>query len=195
VFSPDGTSIVFSYDRNSFGFLGKVNADGSGIQEFTLPMSVSSPSFYADGNNVLVIRRSASFFYDQLAKVNLITQTITGLASSLGTEACAIANRAVLSPDGTKAAFDARTSVGGSCAGPSRIFVMLLPSGPVNQLTDYPATPNTSDGFPTWVGLDQVGYTSTFGGAEQVYTLPASTTKSSGSLKVPTASEPWFGPN
>lgn len=196
VFSPDGSTIVFSYDRSSNGFLGMVSKSGAGFKEITSPsFSVSSPSFYPDGNNVLVIRRSSSFFYDQLAKVTLSSGAVTGIASSLGNEACAISNRAVLSPDATKVAFDARTFVSGVCQGAARIFVMFLPGGPFIQLTDYPATPNATDGFPTWVGSDQVGYSSTFGGAEQIYTLSALSTQSSGSLKVPTASEPWFGPN
>jgi Tol biopolymer transport system component len=196
VFSPDGQIIVFAYDFGAVSVLGRVNADGSRFQELTLaPISVAAPSFYSNGENVLVIQGTSRSRYDQLARVNLTTGTATNVVGSLGTSACVIANRAVLSPDNIKVAFDARTGAGTSCGGSARIFVMDLSTRGVTQLTDYPSVQTTIDGFPTWVGIDQVGYSSNFGGADQVYTLPTSIEKSSGTLRVPTASEPYFGPN
>jgi hypothetical protein len=92
-------------------------------------------------------------------------------------------------------AFDAQTLSGGNCIGPIRTFVMDLFSRAVNRLTNYPADQSANDGFPTWVGNDQVGFSSNVGGADQVYVIPANADRSSGSLKVPTASQPYYGPN
>src|ERR1700737_2610133 len=127
VFSPDGQSIVFAYDFGSVSVLGRVNADGSGFQEISLaPLSVAAPSFYSNGESVLVIQGPARSAYDQLTKINLTTRTPTNVAGSLGTSACRIVNRAVLSPDNTQVGFDARTGAGTSCGGSPRIFVMNL---------------------------------------------------------------------
>jgi Tol biopolymer transport system component len=193
VISPDGNSIVFSYDRNSVSYLGRVGMDGTGFQELTSGQSYIGPSFYPDGASVLAAAGSSFSAFNQLVRVNLNTRSVTVVAGTLGSEACSVVNRVAVSPDGSRATFDARIS---SCSGPVRIFVVDLSNGRVNpRLTNYPADPNADDGFPTWVGADQVGFSSSVGGAEQVYVLPAASTLSSGRLTLPSASEPYYGPN
>jgi TolB protein len=197
VFSPDGNSIILAYDQNSVAHLGRVNANGTGFQQLTAAQSnFAGPSFYPEGTAVLAAMGSQPSQYNQLVRVDASTGTVSVVASSLGSEACSVANRVAVSPDGNKAAFDARTLSGGVCSGSVRIFVVNLSNGAVNpRLTDYPAEPRADDGFPSWVGNDQVGFSSNVGGADQVYVLPASSIMSSGGLKVPSAAEPYYGPN
>ncbi|MFZ5468562.1 MAG: hypothetical protein ACOZIN_03910 [Myxococcota bacterium] len=192
VFSPDGRKIAFAYDEGASSSIGWVNADGTGFERLAggSALSYASPSFYSDGTRLLAIAGSSSATYTQLENIDLATGTATNVTSNLGPAALQVANRVVVSPDGSKAAFDARTSVGGV-----RIFVIDLTSKEVGQLTEYPADPNVVDGFPTWVGISQVGFSSDSGGNDQVYALPANITKSSGGLKLPSAIEPWYGPN
>jgi TolB protein len=195
VFSPDGNSIVYAYNLNGVSQFGRVNVDGTGFQQLTSQFYYAGPSFYSNGLGVLAARGTSPSQYNQIVRVDVNTGTDSLITGSLGQEACSIANRVALSPDGLKAAFDARTSSGGNCIGPVRIFVMDLFSRTVNRLTDYPADPSANDGFPTWVGNDQVGFSSNVGGADQIYVLPANSVRTSGGLKVPTASQPYYGPN
>ncbi len=193
VFSPDGSSIVFAYDRSGLSYLGRVNADGTGsVTNLSSSPWYTGPSFYPDGSAVLVANGSSPSRADQIVRVAMdgTTQTIQSLT---GSEACSIANRVAVSPDSTRAAFDAQIVSGGYCIGPIRIFVISLFLGNPTRLTNY-ADP-AIDGFPTWVGNSQVGYSSNFGGADQVYVLSAAASMTSGSLKVPTASQPYYGPN
>jgi len=192
VFSPDGTTIVFAYDSGGVSSLATVTTNGTGqVCRLTSSNSYMSPSFYPDGTAVLAVKLSSQN-YDQLVRVPLNGAMPQPVATSLGSDACSIENRVAVSPDGTKATFDARTRSGGTCIGPVRIFVVNLSGGPPVRLTDYvdPAT----DGFPTWVGNSQVGYSSDFGGADEVYLLSTSA-GSSPRLKIPTASQPYYGPN
>ncbi len=197
VFSPDGSTIVFAYDRNSVAHLGRVNVDGTGFQELTGNQSfLGGPSFYPDGASVLAIAGSTPSLYNQLVRVNVSTGAVTPVANSLGSEACSIANRVAVSPDGSRATFDARILSGGACVGAVHIFVLNLSSGTVNpRLTNYVAEPNADDGFPTWVGSDQVGFSSNVGGPDNVYVLPANAMMTSGGFKLQSASEPYYGPN
>ncbi len=139
--------------------------------------------------------KGSSPAYTQLVQIDINAGSETLIAGGLGQEACAIANRAVLSPDARKIAYDARTLVSSVCSGTARIFVMDAFTRAVNRLTDYPADPGASDGFPTWVGTDQVGYSSDFRGGTSIYSLQISVPPTSGGLRVPTASEPYYGPN
>lgn len=199
VFSPDSSFVVFAYDRSGTSYLARINVDGSrsSFRELTsAPISYGAPSFYSDGSSVLAIAGSSSSDYRQLVRVDVNTGTATNVASNLGTQACSIANRAAISPDGTRAALDGRLFSAGSCSGAVRIFVMtLLGTQTLSQLTSYPAEPSANDGFPTWVGADQVGFSSSVGGADNVYILPASGSMISGGLRVPSAIEPYYGPN
>lgn len=196
VFSPDGSKIAYAFDDGTGSAIGVVGADGSNDSKLVptgaSSLSFASPSFYPDGKNVLAIAGNNPASYDQLVKVSLDTGSVVESINNLGTEATNIANRAVISPDGAKAAFDGQLST--SLA--ARIFVIDLASKKVNRLTEYPSDTGANDGFPTWVGSGQVGFSSDTGGADQVYVLSSSTpTPTSGGLQVPSAIEPWFGPN
>ncbi len=192
VLSPDGTKVVFAFDQGAGSSLGVVNVDGSGFATLVGggALSYSSPSFYPDGNSVLAATGSSASNLSQLEKVTLANGLSTNVASTLGNEAITVANRLVISPDGTQAAFDGRLS-----SGASRIFVINLSSQTVTRLTDYPADPTANDTFPTWVGSAEVGFSSDTGGNDQVYQLASTAMMSSGGLVLPSAIEPWFGPN
>jgi TolB protein len=192
VFSPDGTKIVFAFDKGTGtnSILALVNTDGSGFTELTSgTLSYAAPVFYPDGSGVLAIAGSSTN-YNQLQKVSVTGGSTTTVASSLDSKVAYIANRAVLSPDGTKVAFDGRLASNTSVA---RIFVMDLGTRVTNQLTNYPGDATAQDGFPTWVSNTQVGFTSNSGGADNVYILPASSVETSGGLTVPSGTQPWFG--
>jgi TolB protein len=194
VFSPDGNTIVFAYDSGSSSYLGKIpaNANNAGT---IIPIAgsasaeYSAPSFYPDGLSVL-----AAFDYDgtaggylQLEKVLLNGGGATNISSTLGAGATAIVGRAVISPDGTRAAFDGKFSSG------VRTFVMNLTTKAVIRVTDYADT-YTRDSFPTWVSNAEIGFSSDSGGNDNVYILSASPpTPTSGGLTVGSALEPWYG--
>ena len=106
------------------------------------------------------------------------------MTNTLGAAATQISNRLVVSPDGTKAAFDGQIS-----SGRSRIFVIDLTSKSVQQLTNYPSEPDARDGFPSWVGADRVAFQSDYGGGDQVYALSSSAQGTSGGIELPGAVE------
>ncbi len=191
VFSPDGKKIAFAYDEGAGSSIGVVNDDGSGFQRLAGggALSYGSPSFYADGTAVLAAAGSSASGFNQIHKVPL-SGSPQPITNDLGNEAMVIVNRVVLSPSGTRAAFDGRLS-----SNAVRIFVVDLTSKQVHRVTDYPGDPNAQDGFPAWVGPDSVGFSSNTGNADQVYVLPASAQKTSGGLTLLGAVEPWFGPN
>lgn len=186
VFSPDGTFIVFAYEENSVSHLGRVNADGSGFTPLTTSsLSYSSPSFYANGQFVLAVAGSPN----QLQQVNVNTRATQTVATSLTAAVSSIANRVVLSPDGSRVAFDGRLA---SNTSEVRIFVLNLSSGTTTQLTDHVGE-TAVDGFPTWVSATQIGFSSNSGGSDQVYVLPSNAVKTSGGFTLASAKEPWFG--
>jgi TolB protein len=190
IFSRDMTQIFFAYDVGASSALGVVNLDGTGFKSLAGgSFSYASPSLFADGATMLAAAGSSSSSLLQLERVDAASGMATNVASTLGLEAQVIVNRVVVSPDGTRAAFDGRVS-----SGSSRIFVMNLSSKAVTKLTDYPADPNANDTFPTWVGNDKVGFSSDVGGNDQVYVLPATAMNTSGGLTLPSAVEPWYGP-
>ncbi len=188
VFSPDGTSLVFAYDKGASSYLGKVSPSGTGFQELgNGAPSYSAPSYFPDGRSVLAIAGSSASGYAQLERVTLADGKAVTVASSLG-DATSIANRAVVSPDGTKVAFDGRLA-----SGATRIFVLDLATKAVHQVTDYPGDPNALDSFPTWVGNSEVAFSNDLGGADQVYAISATAMNGSGKLKRASAIEPWYG--
>ena len=189
IFTPDGTRIVFAYDEGASAVIGIVNLDGSGFEKVAGgTISYQSPSFLPDGS-LLVAAGSPGSGFTQVERIDLTNMTASNVASTLGNDAQQITSRIVASPDGKFAAFDGRLG-----SGSSRIFVMDLTTKVVTQLTDYPSEPNAVDSSPAWVGNGSVAFSSTTGGADQVYVLPADSVKTSGGLTLPKAIEPWFGP-
>ncbi|NOK14319.1 hypothetical protein HNS30_35300 [Corallococcus exercitus] len=195
-FSPDGRTIVFAFDRGSgsVSSLGRIGVNGSGFTELTPGTTISygSPSFFPSGNTVLAPAGSNTFQYNQLAFVPVGGGSPSYV--SLGNEVLAIANRAVVSPDGRQVALDGRLS-----SGSTRIFVGNVTatgiSGSLRRLTDYTAS-TVQESFPSWAGSTQLGFLfNDSGGDPSIYLAPVSSTASSVTLAVPSANEPFYGPN
>lgn len=189
VFSPDDSKIVFSYERGGSTYLGVVDTSGANFKELTAgTLSFSSPSFI-DANTVLVAAGNLASGYTQIATVDVTSGTFTNVLtlSASVSDAIDIANRIVVSKDGTKAVFDGRVANNSS-----RIFVVDLMAKSVSQLTDHEGAAN--DTYPAWISSNEVTYSSDFGGNDQVYVISASAVKANGTLRVPSAIEPWFGP-
>lgn len=198
-FDPTGNFIVFVIERGAGAntSLGRVSVNGSGFQELTPNPGVSygAPSFYPDGSAVLVPAGSTLTQLNQLARVAVDGSTPPlFFNSSLGNEARVIVTRAVVSADGAKVAFDGEVSSGGS-----RIFVAPLNAsgiGTPTSITAHPGDAGARDTFPSWVGLTQIGFLSNAGGSDNIYRISAATsTPGTGSLVVPSALEPAYGPN
>ncbi len=192
VFTPDGLKIVFAYDEGGSSSIGIVDTDGSGFKKVAGgALAYSGISMYPDGSGVLAAAGSSTSQLTQIEKVSLTTGSGMSIVSSLGADAESIASRVVISPDGKKAAFDARLKNGGSV----RTFVLDLTSKAITQLTDYPGDQGANDSSPCWRGNDKVCFSSDSGGNDQIYALPATSMKTSGGLQVAGAAEPWYGPN
>jgi TolB protein len=186
-FTPDGTGIVFVYDSGGASYLGQVSADGTG-GAFQLAgggaLSYGSPSF-SKGGKLLAVAGSSGNSFTQLELINPANGATTPVLNNLGGEALQVVNRAVLSPDGTRAAFDGRVA-----SGNTRLFVVDLASRTVRQLSIGAG----NQSFPSWVGNTQLAFTSDEGGSDQVYLVPVDGSGSA-SLTVPSATEPMYGPN
>lgn len=197
VFDPSGNFIVFVIERGagSNTSLGRVNANGSGFQELTPDPTISfgAPSFYPDGQSVLVPAGNGLSQLNQLAKVPVDgSSPPLFFNSSLGNEARVIATRAVVSPDGSRVAFDGEVGSGGV-----RIFVAPLSAtgiGTPVRVTDHTGEPGAQDTYPSWTSNSQVGFVSNAGGADNIYRVGTSGSAGAGSLVVPSALEPTYGP-
>jgi len=187
VFSPDGTRIAFSFDDGTTSTrIGLINVDGTGVQTLANGgLAQASPGFSADGSELIVAAGNPGLGYTQIERINLATNQVTSVTNTLGNEALGIANRLVVSPDGTKAAFDAQVS-----SGVVRLFVIDLSTRAVTAL--YAGEPGTNDTFPCWMSNTQVAFSSDTGGNDNVYrvNLPSSM---SATLLLPKAIEPWYG--
>ena len=186
VFSPDGTQVAFGFDSGATSGVGLINVDGTNAR--TLPnggLSQAFPSFTPDGTAIIVAAGNAGLGFTQIERVALASGQVTNVTNVLGNEALGISNRLVLSPDGTKAAFDGLVS-----SGVTRLFVIDLGSRVVTSL--YSSEPGTNDSFPCWMGNTSIAFSSDSGGNDSIYkvNLPSST---SASLLVPKAVEPWYG--
>lgn len=191
VLSPDGSKVVFGCDQGGGAALAVVNSDGTMFSILAASQTYSSPSFYPDGNSVLAAAGSSLGTLTSIEKITVANGMSQSLTGSLGNEAQTIANRVVISPDGTHAAFDGRLG-----SGATRIFTIDLANpNSINHLTDYPADPNANDTFPCWQGNGTVAFSSDTGGNDQVYTVSSTANLSTGTLVLPSAIEPWFGPN
>lgn len=195
VFSPDGSFLVFTFDRGTTSAIGRVNVDGTGFQQLTnSALSFASPSFFPDGNSLLAIAGYSNSQLVMLEKVDVTSGSTQTLSNDLGPGIDSVANRIVISKDGTQAAYDARLHDDPSH--PRILVVALAGANPgfTNQVTEYPSDPNVVDSFPTWVDASHVGFASTAGGEDQVYVLPSNSVKQSGGLTVASASQPSWGP-
>lgn len=185
VFSPDGTQVAFGFDDGSSTRIGLIKVDGTGLRTLASGgLAQAFPSFTGDGTAVLVAAGSAGLAYTQIERITLQTNAVTNVTNVLGNEAMGIANRLVVSPDGTKAIFDGPISTGST-----RIFSIDLGSKVVTMV--YAGELGTNDSFPCWLGNTAVAFSSDSGGNDNVYkaNLPTST---SVSLLVPKAIEPWY---
>ena len=79
-------------------------------------------------------------------------------------------------------------------SGASWLYAYNIAAVVYTRLVFYPAQPLANETFPTWVGISQVGYSSDFGGNDQVYVIASSAMNGSGALKVPSAIEPFYAP-
>lgn len=185
VFSPDGARLAFSFEDGTTTGVALINVDGTGFQKLANGgLAQASPSFTPDGLAVIVAAGSAGLGYTQIERITLATNQVTNVTNTLGNEAQGIANRLVVSPDGTKAVFDGRISTG-----VTRLFVIDLATKVTTLL--YAGEAGTNDSFPCWMSATTVAFSSDAGGNDNVYkvTLPSST---SASLLVPKAIEPWY---
>jgi TolB protein len=196
VFSPDGSVIVFAFEVQTTASLAKVNADGTGgfVQLTNGPLSYASPTFYpaATGpDDVLAVAGNSIGTYTQLERIDIVTKAVTTVSNNLGVDVHSITTRAVLSKDGTKLAFEGRLASDPNLV---RIFVRTLSSGATVRVSDTGAgSSNAQHSYPTWYSSSQVAFVSNEGGADQVY-VQGITTAGTGTLTLPSANQPWFGP-
>jgi TolB protein len=193
-FSPDSRTIVFTLDQGGYAMLARVNPDGSGFQLLTPSGSYvyGAASFYPNGQSVLAAGGNAGTSTSQLRfliQVNLESGTETPISYNLGNTAQVVVSRAVVSPDGTKVAFDGRTSNG------SQVFVGQLGQtlSSVTQVTGHTGEYGVEDTWPSWRGNTELSFLSNSGGLDNIYRVSAAATGSSGSLLVPSALEPAYG--
>jgi TolB protein len=185
VFSPDGTQVAYGFDDGTSTRIGLINADGTNQRTLASGgLSQAFPSFTPDGTVIIVAAGSPGLGYTQIERITVATDQVSNVTNVLGNEALGITNRLVVSPDGTKAAFDGVVS-----SGVTRLFVVDLGSRVVTS--PYAGEPGTNDTFPCWMGSNALAFSSDSGGNDNVYKvdLPVST---SPSLLVPKAIEPWY---
>ena len=189
IFSPDGSYIVFAYDSDRSSFLGRVNIDGSNFQRIigSSTRSYTSPSFFPNGTHLLAASGSSPSQYDMLSDVSLGGTAVS--LTTLPNEILGLANRAQISPDGNQIALDGLSSLGASW-----LYGYSIAGGQFTRLVYYPSRPTANETFPTWVGMTQVGYSSDYGGNDSIYIVAASAHDASGTLKVPSAIQPFYAP-
>lgn len=187
--SPDGARVAFGYDEGLVAAVGLVNVDGSGFVKLVGGGSLAygSPTFSPDGTRVLTAAGTPGLAFTQVEWVDVTTAQPTPISNQLG-NTLGIASRVVLSPDGTRAAFDGQLP-----SGTTRIFVIDLVTKVVTKVNEYVAGASVNDSAPCWVGISAVAFSSDFGGNDSVYKVGISGTGSP-ELLVPKALEPWYGP-
>lgn len=192
-FNPSSGFIVFTAIRGSTSNLARVNVDGSGF--VLLPNTTGSvnffgaASFYPDGQTVLSAAGASSSQMNTLVRTNVTSGASDVISFNLGNEALTVVNRAVVSPDGSRVAFDGQTS-----SGTTAIFVGQLSQvlGSVTRLTRHTGEASASDFWPSWRGSTEVGFLSNAGGNENIYRISAASS-GAGTLVVPSAAEPSYG--
>lgn len=185
VFSIDGKRVFFTFDRGGVSGIGSVAADGTGgIVEVPRPLravNFTSPSFDLAGR-LHAVANTPGDVGAELGRLDPITGDFLVLTRNLE-NALVVANRAQVSPNGTKIVFDGRVS-----SGATRLFIHAIGGGTV-QL-DVGAG---NQSFPTWVKEDTLAFASDAGGADQIYLVK--TTGGSAELVIPGGTEPNFGPH
>ncbi|MBM4378728.1 MAG: PD40 domain-containing protein [Deltaproteobacteria bacterium] len=192
VFSPDGSTLAFTFEQGGVSRVGIVGVDGAGFTQVSPAgaFAYGAPAWTPDGLSLVVPAGSTLGNLTQLEQLNVATGTTTVLRASLGNEALSVVNRVVVSPDGTTLAFDGRTA-----ANTQRIFVAPLSGGAVTQATEHTgADALANDSYPCFLSSGLLGFASDAGGASQVYELTLPANRQAGVLAVPSAAEPWFGP-
>lgn len=191
-FNPSGSTIVFTLDQGGYAKLARVNADGSSFQLITTvsgsnPYVYGAASFYPDGQNVLAAAGYSTSQLNTLVKVGVTTGSADVISFNVGT-ANSVVTRPVVSPDGSKVAFDGRTSNG------SQIFVAPLGQtlGSVTQVTSHTGEFGVEDTWPSWRGNTELSFLSNSGGNDNVYRISTAST-GAGTLVVPGALEPAYG--
>ncbi|MGI5860967.1 MAG: TolB family protein [Myxococcales bacterium] len=181
--SPTGNLVAFiSKFFDGTASLTTVDIDGANEQLVASSSRDASPSFYPDGGSVLVLSGADALTHDEMVKVELSA----GVRVSKVAGWSDLGERAVLSPDGSRIAFEMRVD------GAKRIFV-INESGDPSSLVQVTNT-DGNDAFPTWIGNDRIGFASDAGGAWNVYEIDVSVGLSgSAYLTVPAAGECSFG--
>ncbi|MFY0526742.1 TolB family protein [Archangium gephyra] len=189
-FNPSGSTIVFTLDQGGYAKLARVNADGSSFQLLTngSPYVYGAASFYPDGQSVLAAGGYTTSQLNTLVKVGVATGSADVISFNLGNTAQVVMSRPAVSPDGTKVAFDGRTSNG------SQIFVAPLGQtlGSVTQVTSHTGEFGVEDTWPSWRGNTELTFLSNSGGNDNVYRISIAST-GAGTLVVPGALEPAYG--
>ncbi len=185
VFSPDGSSVAFSYTRNGLSEVAIVNVDGTGLTPLAANgvLAYASPTFSADGASVVVAAGSSGLALTQVERITLASGSPSSITNTLGSEALDISGRIVVSPNGALAVFDGRVSTG-----ETRLFVLDLTTRMVTRL--YPGELGANDSFPCWVNDTTVAFSSDSGGNDNVYSVTL--TSNAPTLLVPKAVEPWY---
>jgi TolB protein len=190
-FSPDGRTVVFTLDKGGYAMLARVNTDASGFQLLTSGSSYvyGSASFMPDGRSVLAAGGYTTSQLNFLINVDLTSGTATPISTSLGNVAQSVVSHVAVSPDGTKVAFDGRTSSG------SRVFVGQI-GQQLSNVTQVTEKLGAEDTYPSWRNATELGFLSDDGGSDNVYRISATSVRGSGSLTlvVPGAMEPAYSP-
>ncbi|AKI99367.1 lipoprotein LpqB-like beta-propeller protein [Archangium gephyra] len=189
-FNPSGGTLVFTLDQGGYAKLARVNADGSSFQLLTTgsPYVYGAASYYPDGQYVLASAGYTTSQLNFLVKVGVATGSTDVISSSLGNTAQVVVSRPAVSPDGTRVAFDGRTSGG------TQIFVAPLGQtlGSVTQLTSHPGEYGVEDTWPSWRGNTELTFLSNSGSANNIYRISIASS-GAGTLVVPIAQEPSYG--
>jgi len=192
VFSPDGSTLAFSFEQGGVSRVGIIGVDGAGFTQVSPAgaFAYGAPAWTPDGLSLVVPAGTTLGNLTQVEQLNVATGASQVLRASLGNEALSVVNRVVVSPDGSTLAFDGRTG-----AGTQRIFVGPLSGGAVTQATEHTgADALANDSHPCFVSPGLLAFSSDAGGASQVYELTLPANRQAGVLAVPSAAEPWFGP-
>lgn len=155
--SADASRVLYVESRGPTSSLHLVNADGTGDRRIPKSLCDASPSFFPDGLRALVLTGPDALRHTELAVVDLASGARAALSfSKLGGP---LGDRAAVSPDGERIAFEA--SVGGRW----RIFVASANGDPATLRQISGAnTSGEDDRAPSWASPTRVSFASEAGG-------------------------------